>query len=143
MKNAIRIIRVTAIVLVTACQSTQTRTDATAVNARQSGTARPNLMGRWDFRVVLGERSAPGELWLFERGGAYTGTLTVQGTNALPVRSLVLQHKQVAMIVDTPDGPVTLAGEVDAAGTTIQGIVTYHEGQKYPLEAKRRVAAGS
>lgn len=103
---------------------------------------RQSLGGRWDFRVMVGERSTPGELWLFDRGGVYTGTLTPQGTNTLPVRSLVQQQQKIAMIVDTPEGPVTLDGVVDAAGATIQGIVTYHHGQKYPLEARRRVAPG-
>jgi hypothetical protein len=44
----------------------------------------------------------------------------------------------LAMTVDTPEGPVTLAGTLAADGGTMQGTVTYHAGQLYRLEARRR-----
>jgi hypothetical protein len=141
MKNATRVMWVSALALVTACQSMQPRLDAPSASSQQPQAARSDLGGRWDLRMIVGERTSPGELWLFERGSVYTGTVTMQGTNSLPIRSLALQQKKVAMIVDTPEGPVTLEGVVDAGGNTIQGLVTYHQGQKYPLEARRRVTS--
>jgi hypothetical protein len=137
MKNLVRnILLLTVAASNFGCASVKSHSTTVAAVA----ASRANLSGRWDFRVVLGERSTPGELWLFGRGGQYTGTLTPAGTNTLPVRSLILRQTTIAMTIDTPDGPVTFAGVVNDAGTTMQGIVTYHQGQRYPLEAKRRQA---
>jgi hypothetical protein len=51
-----------------------------------------DVTGRWDFRMETGpDRIARGELWLVPRGEEFTGTATVQGRNALPVRMLTLR----------------------------------------------------
>jgi hypothetical protein len=92
----------------------------------------------------VGPRVTTGEIWLWRRGADYTGTLTVRGTNTLPVRSLTVRAPApaaaaaLAMTVDTPEGPVTLAGTLAPDGGTMQGTVTYHAGQLYQLEARRR-----
>ena len=125
--------------LTTGCASRATSSTSTA-STRAPG---PDLAGRWDFSVDLGTRTTPGVLWLFLRGGEYTGTLSPQGTNSLPVRSLVVRRDQVAMTVDTPEGPVTFDGTIGDAGAAMQGIVTYHQGVRYPLTARRRPNGGS
>ena len=76
---------------------------AASVSAVSVTVPGPDLAGRWDFNVDLGTRTTPGVLWLFVRGGEYTGTLSPQGTNTLPVRSLVVRRDQVVMTVDTPE----------------------------------------
>jgi hypothetical protein len=92
----------------------------------------------------VGPRVTTGEVWLWRRGADYSGTVTVQGTNALPVRSLTVRAPAaatapaVAMTVDTPEGPVTFAGTLAADGGTMQGTVTYHAGQLFPFAARRR-----
>ena len=59
-----------------------------------------DVTGRWDFRMETGpDRTARGELWLFPRGEEFTGTATVQGRNALPVRMLTLRGERIAMTV--------------------------------------------
>ena len=115
---------------------------AASVSATSTTVPGPNLAGRWDFSVELGTRTTPGVLWLFVRGGEYTGTLSPQGTNTLPVRSLVVRRDQVVMTVDTPEGPVTFDGTIGDAGAAMQGIVTYHQGVRYPLTARRRPTGG-
>jgi hypothetical protein len=112
-----------------------------------SPVAAPDAAGRWDFRMDVGPRVSTGEIWLWRRGADYTGTLTVRGTNTLPVRSLTVRAPAaataataaaVAMTVDTPEGPVTMAGTLASDGGAMQGTVTYHAGQLFQLEARRR-----
>ena len=67
-----------------------------------------DVSGRWDFRMVTSsERTARGEFWLFRRGEEFTGTLTVQDRNTLPIRMFTVRGEQIAMTVDTPEGAVT------------------------------------
>lgn len=113
------------------------------ISAASTTLPGPDLAGRWDFSIDLGTRTTPGVIWLFLRGGEYTGTLSPQGTNTLPVRSLVVRRDQVAMTVDTPEGPVTFDGTIGDAGAAMQGIVTYHKGVRYSLTARRRPNGGA
>jgi hypothetical protein len=99
-----------------------------------------SLVGRWDFSVDLGTRRTPGELWIFRRGEDLIGTLAPTGTNTLPVRALVLRGDSAHMAVDTPEGPVTFDGVVDGSRTSLRGVVTYHQGQRYPMTAAKRPA---
>ena len=58
-----------------------------------------DVIGRWDFRIETGgDRTARGELWLFPRGEAFTGTATVQAADHL--------ENQVRERVET-DQPLT------------------------------------
>ncbi len=112
--------------------------------ARPSSLGRsptPDVSGRWDFHIDLGQRTTPGEFWLWRRGRVYTGTLTPRGTNTLPIRELVQRGLHVDLIVDTPDGPVTVTGAVRPDGASLEGTVTYHQGQRYPMTATRRPTA--
>ncbi|MBC7898015.1 MAG: hypothetical protein H7066_21515 [Cytophagaceae bacterium] len=136
--------RAIVLLLLTVCASNACASRGARPSAPvPSAVPAPDLAGRWDFSVDLGTRTTPGVLWLFLRGGEYTGTLSPQGTNALPVRSLVLRRDQVAMTVDTPEGPVTFDGTIGESGAAMQGIVTYHQGVRYPLTARRRPSGGS
>jgi len=56
------------------------------------------------------------------------GALAPQDTNTLPVRVLTLREDRIAMIVDTPEGPVTLDGTLSANGQSLEGTVVYHHG---------------
>ena len=47
------------------------------------------------------------------------------------------------MTVDTPEGPVTFAGTLGADGASMQGTLTYHQGQLLPMQATRRKAGGA
>jgi hypothetical protein len=74
------------------------------------------------------------------RGEEFTGTATVQGRNALPVRMLTLRGERIAMTVDTPEGPVTFDGTLNANGQSLQGTLIYHHGEKFPFSADKRPA---
>jgi hypothetical protein len=102
----------------------------------------PDLSGTWGFSVDVGGRMTTGELVLLRQGGDYTGTITPQGTNTLQVRSLRLTGQQVDLLVDTPEGPVTFAGTLGEDARSMQGIVTYHGGQRFPMAVEKREAAG-
>jgi hypothetical protein len=98
-----------------------------------------DVTGRWDFRMDTGpDRIARGELWLFPRGEEFTGTATVQGRNALPVRMLTVRGERIAMTVDTPEGPVTFDGTLHANGQSLQGTLIYHHGEEFPFSADKR-----
>ena len=115
-----------------------------AARRAPSPTTAPDAAGRWDFRMDVGPRVTTGEVWLWRRGADYSGTVTVRGTNALPVRSLTVRAPAaatapaVAMTVDTPEGPVTFAGTLAPDGGAMQGTVTYHAGERFSFEARRR-----
>ena len=111
----------------------------TPAQASPSTASTQDVSGRWDFRMETGpDRTARGELWLFARGEEFTGTATVQGRNALPVRMLTLRGERIAMTVDTPEGAVTLDGTLNADGQSLQGTLTYHHGEKFPFSADKR-----
>ena len=90
------------------------QTSPAPAQASPSTAPTRDVTGRWDFRMETGpDRTARGELWLFARGEEFTGTATVQGRNALPVRVLTLRGERIAMTVDTPEGPVTFDGTLN------------------------------
>ena len=99
-----------------------------------------DVTGRWDLRVEMGgDRTSRGELWLFPRGEEFTGTVSMQAApNTLPVRMLTLRGEQIAMTVDSPEGPITFDGTLSANGQSLQGTLVYHHGQKFPMSADKR-----
>ena len=118
------------------------QTSPTPAQASPSPASAQDVSGRWDFRMVTSpDRTARGEFWLFRRGEEFTGTLTVQNTNTLPIRMFTVRGEQIAMTVDTPDGIVTFEGTLNANGQSLQGTVTYHHGDKFPLSADKRPPA--
>ena len=120
------------------------QTSPTPAQASPSPASTQDVSGRWDFRITMGsERTARGEFWLFRRGEEFTGTLTVQNTNTLPIRMFTVRGEQIAMTVDTPEGAVTFEGTLNANGQSLQGTVTYHHGEKFPFTADKRPSAPS
>ena len=118
------------------------QTSPTPAQASPSTASTQDVSGRWDFRITTGsERTARGEFWLFRRGEEFTGTLTVENTNTLPIRMFTVRGEQIAMTVDTPEGAVTLEGTLNPNGQSLQGTVTYHHGEKFPLSADKRPPA--
>ncbi len=119
-----------------------------AACARQPRPSAPlaDVSGRWDFSIDIGTGLARGEMWLFRRGGPaagqsgseFTGTLTPSGTNTLPVRVLTVAGQQVRMTVDSADGPVTFDGTLAGDAQSMEGIVVYHQGQRFALTARKR-----
>ncbi len=139
--HRVRAAAFTAVLMLAVFGCSATRGGAAAGVAGESAAATArldSLAGRWDFRVDLGARQTPGELWLFRRGAELTGTLAPAGTNTLPVRALVLRGDSAHMTVDTPEGPVTFDGAVQAGWTGMRGVVTYHGGQRFPMTATKR-----
>ena len=118
------------------------QTSPTPPPASPSTASTQDVSGRWDFRITMGsERTARGEFWLFRRGEEFTGTLTVQDRNTLPIRTLTVRGEKVAMTVDTPEGAVTLDATLNPNGQSLQGTVTYHHGEKFPFSADKRPPA--
>ncbi len=116
---------------------------AACVQQPRKVSAPPDVSGRWDFSVDIGNQTARGEMWLFKRGGEmgseFTGTLTPAGTNTLPVRALEVAGRQVAMTVDSAEGPVVFEGTLAEDANFMVGTVIYHQGQRFPLTARKRI----
>ena len=116
------------------------QTSPAPAQASPSTAPTRDVTGRWDLRVEMGaDRTSRGELWLFPRGEEFTGTVSMQGApNTLPVRMLTLRGEQIAMTVDSPEGPITFDGTLSANGQSLQGTLVYHHGQKFPMSADKR-----
>lgn len=102
-----------------------------------------DLSGYWDFEVNVGQRVTVGEMTLGKSGDGYLGTLTPKGTNTLAVRSLKLDGKGIDMVVESRDGDVTFKGTLGEDGVSMNGIVTYHHGEQFPMTARKRQPAGA
>jgi hypothetical protein len=51
---------------------------------------------------------------------------------------LTLRGERIAMTVDTPEGPVTFDGTLNANGQSLQGTLIYHHGEMFPFSADKR-----
>ena len=98
----------------------------------------PDLQGLWDFTMRAGERSSPGFFALgpVERGWA--GSLTLYLTNTLAIRVLTVDGDSVRMVVASREGDVRFLGRLTDDGRTMEGIVEYHGGARFPMTATRR-----
>jgi hypothetical protein len=97
----------------------------------------PDVSGSWEFTVDLGASITRGAMRITRDANGFGGTLTAAGPNALPIRSLTFQGPVVQLTVDTPEGPVVFDGTLDGDRAIMRGIVTYHGGKRYPLNAWR------
>lgn len=99
----------------------------------------PDLAGGWTFQVLTGGGNATqGAMTLVANRDGYGGTLTTnQGANTLLVRSLTLDGPDMRMLVESPDGNVTFEGVLSPSGTSFDGTVTYHTGQRFPMSGVR------
>ena len=99
----------------------------------------PNLAGDWVFEAQTGENVAHGAMTLVADGASYKGTLTTDQTdNILPVRSLILQGSNMSMLVESPEGNITVKGTVADDAQTFQGKVIYFNGQTFAMSGRRR-----
>ena len=99
----------------------------------------PNLAGDWVFEAQTGDNVAHGAMTLVADGANYKGTLTTDQTdNVLPVRSLTLQGSDLSMLVESPEGNITVKGTLADDAQTFQGKVIYLNGQIIPMSARRR-----
>lgn len=108
-----------------------------------AGTAeratRHDLSGDWIFEVPTGRNVAHGAMTLVAEGDGYGGTLTTdQGDEVLPVRSLELRGSGMRLVVGSPNGDVVFEGALADSGATFDGIVTYHNGQRFPMSGRRK-----
>jgi hypothetical protein len=115
-------------------------TTPSAVQGSSAATS-PDLSGAWDFTVDLGASVTRGAMRITREANGLGGTLTAAGPNALPIRSLTLEGAVVQLTVDTPEGPVVFDGTLDTDRAAMRGIVTYHGGKRYPLNAWRERSA--
>ena len=99
----------------------------------------PNLAGDWVFEAQTGENIAHGAMTLVADGASYKGTLTTDQTdNILPVRSLILQGSNMSMLVESPEGNITVKGTLADDAQTFQGKVIYFNGQTFAMSGRRR-----
>ncbi len=143
-----RVVAVLGAVLMSVCTGnaqTTTSEPATppAAQAAPSPTPGSDLSGYWDFEVNVGQRVTVGEMTLGRSGDGYLGTLTPKGTNTLAVRSFKLDGKGIDMVVESRDGEVTFKGTLEEDGVSMNGIVTYHHGEQFPMTARKRQPDGA
>ena len=99
----------------------------------------PDLAGDWVFEAQTGENVAHGAMTLVADGASYKGTLTTDQTdNVLPVRSLTLQGSELSMLVESPEGNITVMGKLAGDAQTFQGNVIYFDGRTIPMSGRRR-----
>ena len=99
----------------------------------------PNLAGDWVFEAQTGENVVHGAMTLVADGASYKGTLTTDQTdNILPVRSLILQGSNMSMLVESPEGNITVKGTLADDAQTFQGKVIYFNGQTFAMSGRRR-----
>ena len=99
----------------------------------------PDLAGDWVFEAQTGDNVAHGALTIVADGASYKGTLTTDQTdNVLPVRSLTLQGSDLNMLVESPEGNITVKGTLADDAQTFQGKVIYFNGQIFAMSGRRR-----
>ena len=99
----------------------------------------PDLAGDWVFEAQTGENVAHGAMTLVADGASYKGTLTTDQTdNVLPVRSLTLQGSDLSMLVESPEGNITVKGTLADDAQTFQGKVIYFNVQTFAMSGRRR-----
>jgi len=98
-----------------------------------------DLSGDWRFRVdVSAERVTLGEMRLERAPTGYVGVLTTnRGDNQLPVQSFTLTGADVTMVVISPQGVVTFEGQLSDDAAAMEGTMTYHNGERYPMSVAR------
>ena len=99
----------------------------------------PNLAGDWVFEAQTGDNVAHGAMTLVADGANYKGTLTTDQTdNVLPVRSLTVQGSDLSMLVESPEGNITVKGTLADDAQTFQGKVIYFDGKTFAMSGRRR-----
>ncbi len=142
---AVTVAALAATLLASATASAQSTRSTAAATPAPSAAARttalgggPDLQGVWDFTMRVGDRTSPGFLALgpVERGWA--GSITMYLTNTLAIRTLTVEGDSVRMVVASREGDVRFHARLTDDGRTMEGIVDYHGGARYPMTATRR-----
>ena len=103
-----------------------------------SDIAATNLRGVWEIEIDTGRGATLGTLLINRETVGREGSLTTnRGNNVLPVRTLTLDDRAIALSVESPNGVVSFKGELSSDGNAFQGTVTYHNGQLLPMKGKR------
>lgn len=117
-------------ILITAC----------AGSTQRSTRGATDLSGGWTFEVPTGKTTAHGAITLKTDGAGYQGSLTTdQGNEVLPVKSLTLRGSEMRLVVNSPNGEVVFEGRLSDDQQTFDGIVTYHNGQRFPMSGHRKM----
>lgn len=99
----------------------------------------PDLQGLWDFTMRVGERTSPGFFALGPVEQGWAGSITMYLTNTLAIRTFTVDGDSVRMVVASREGDVRFLGRLTGNGRTMDGIVEYHGGARYPMTATRRM----
>lgn len=125
----------------TARAQTGSTTAASTAPADTHVTARgdnPDLQGLWDFTMRVGERTSPGFFALGPVDRGWAGSITMYLTNTLAVRLFTVDRDSVRIVVASREGDVRFLARLTDNGHTMEGIVEYHGGARYPMTATRR-----
>lgn len=107
-----------------------------AATASSSAAAR-DVGGTWDYSVDAGGQTIPGEMTLTRSGNNYTGMSTPQGMGTATIRSVTMTGDRVVIMIDSPDGEISVEAVLSADGRSMAGIVNY-QGQQLPFNARKR-----
>lgn len=117
------------LVIASGCATPRSTTDIAATTLR----------GTWNFEMDTGGRTMTlGTMHINREAADREGTLTTnRGNNVLPVRTLTLDGRAMALSVESPNGMVVFKGELSRDGNAFQGKVTYHDGQVFTMKGVR------
>lgn len=102
--------------------------------------AASTLRGTWNFEMDTGRGITLGSMDINRKVAGREGALmTNRGPNVLPVRTLTLDNRAMALSVESPNGMVLFKGELSRDGNAFEGKVTYHDGQVFSMKGMRGV----
>lgn len=105
-----------------------------------SDIAADTLRGTWNFEMDTGRGITLGSMDINRKVAGREGSLmTNRGPNVLPVRTLTLDNRAMALSVESPNGMVVFKGELSRDGNAFEGKVTYHDGQVFSMKGMRGV----
>jgi hypothetical protein len=105
-----------------------------------SGEA-PNLHGTWDLVFDAGGTPNFGLLSIGLIDGAYGGSLSLWSTAPVVLREVRLDGSAIQMTVGTAGGDVRVDGRLSPDGNRMCGAVTYHDGRRFTMVARKRLTA--
>jgi hypothetical protein len=115
-----------------------------ATSRSATDTAASTMRGSWNFEMDTGRSTTLGSMIINRDVAGREGTLTTnRGNNVLPVRTLTLEDRAIALSVESPNGMVVFKGELSRDGNAFQGKVTYHDGQVFTMKGHRSVLSAS
>ncbi|MFC3712144.1 hypothetical protein ACFOMD_06165 [Sphingoaurantiacus capsulatus] len=113
---------------------------ASPTAAPAAPTEAPNLHGNWDFLMDVGGTPSFGLLSIGQIDGGYGGSLTPIRTAPVVLRRITLTGGNFHMVVASREGDVLYDGILSPEGDRMCGMVTYHNGQSFPMLAQKRAS---